>query len=87
MPNAFTPDNNRINDLFKPIIGGVVKHYQLWIYNRWGQLVFSSNNHLRGWDGKVNGVSQDSNVFVWVCIFQLEGQEERKERGTMLLVR
>jgi gliding motility-associated-like protein len=88
VPNAFTPNHDGKNDLFKPIIGGIVEQYQFMIYNRWGQLLFSSNDRIQGWDGSVGGKPQGNNTFVWICRFKLEGDEsERLERGTVTLIR
>ena len=87
MPNAFTPDNNRSNDVFKPIIGGVITRYELTVYNRWGQVVFASNNPGKGWDGTFNGALQDTNVFGWVCTYQLQGQPVKVAKGTVTLIR
>jgi hypothetical protein len=47
VPTAFTPDGNGRNDYFKPFIGGVVKQYQFTIYNRWGQVVFTTRDLSR----------------------------------------
>lgn len=56
MPNAFTPDNNGQNDIFKPVTQRTtLEPYKLLIFNRWGQLVFESADPARGWDGKLNG--------------------------------
>jgi len=87
IPNAFTPDKNRRNDVFKPIIGGVVKQYQFSIYNRWGQLVFATKVPGQGWDGTIGGVLQGNNVFAWTCTYQLEGESLKVEKGTVLLIR
>jgi gliding motility-associated-like protein len=87
IPNAFTPDNNGRNDSFKPFIGGVVKQYQFTVYNRWGQIVFTSKDLIKGWDGKFGGVTEDSNVFVWICTYQLEGETIKMEKGTVTLIR
>ena len=87
IPNAFTPDNNGRNDFFKPFIGGVVKKYQFMIYNRWGQIIFTTNDQHKGWDGKLAGIDQDPNVFVWTCTYQIENQSVKKEKGTVVLMR
>jgi gliding motility-associated-like protein len=50
IPNAFSPDQNQVNDLWLPVIRAV-KQYKLSVYNRWGELVFESNDISKGWDG------------------------------------
>ena len=54
VPNTFTPDNNGINDLFKAY-GDNVKGFRMEIRNRWGELVYASEDIHQGWDGSVNG--------------------------------
>jgi gliding motility-associated-like protein len=87
-PSAFTPDNNGRNDFFKPLVYERVTNYTFSIYNRWGQLVFTTRNTTAGWDGKLGGVPQDANVFVWVCTYQPEGSKSLREvKGTFVLIR
>jgi len=87
IPTAFTPDNNGINDKFKPVVFGKTLHYNLIVYNRWGSMVFKATDPNQGWDGSIKGVPQENSTFVWTCSYQLEGAPPRKERGTVLLLR
>lgn len=87
MPTGFTPDNNGRNDYIRPVIGGRLIHYNFTIYNRWGRVVFSSREQTKGWDGKLAGVPQDGNVYIWTCTYQLEGEPLRNEKGTFVLIR
>lgn len=87
MPSAFTPNHDGKNDLFKPVIGGVALQYKLTIYNRWGQVVFSSGDPAKGWDGSKSGSPLDPQVFVWVCSYQLQGDLLKTESGTVSLIR
>jgi len=52
-PNSFTPNNDGLNDVFKPSVIGS-KDYIFKIYNRWGEVVFETDNTLEGWDGSMN---------------------------------
>jgi len=87
VPSAFTPNGDGRNDVFRPEIFGVVSSYSFSVYDRYGQLVFSSKEPGVGWDGKVGGAQPNSNVFVWYCMFQLAGQQMKMEKGTVVLVR
>ncbi|RYZ25719.1 MAG: gliding motility-associated C-terminal domain-containing protein, partial [Chitinophagaceae bacterium] len=87
MPTAFTPNGDRRNDDVKPLLFGNVKKYRLTIYNRWGQIVFSTTEQMKGWDGKVGGTQLRSDVFVWTCTYQFEGESEKMEKGTITLIR
>jgi gliding motility-associated-like protein len=87
VPTAFSPNNDGKNDIIRPIVLGTVKKFQFTIYNRWGQLIFRVSEIGKGWDGKMAGVLQDPNVFIWTCIYQFEDGEQRMERGTFTLLR
>jgi gliding motility-associated-like protein len=87
IPSAFTPNNDGRNDVFKPLVYGNVKHYKFQVFNRWGEIVFQSDNPANGWDGTNKGVKLETNVFVWVCSYQLEGEEKKTERGTVVVIR
>ncbi len=66
VPNAFTPDGDGLNDVFTPILRGEdPKSYELMIFNRWGELIFTSNNKLIGWDGTHNNAKSKEDVYVW----------------------
>lgn len=86
-PNAFTPNGDGLNDVFKPMLFGVVKQYRFAVYNRWGKEVFQTKEPYKGWDGRVAGVLQPNTAFVWTCTYQLEGGELKTERGTVLLIK
>ena len=54
IPTGFTPNRDGKNDVFIPIMMGVGE-YNFYIYDRFGELVFETEDQLEGWDGKVNG--------------------------------
>ncbi len=66
VPTGFTPNGDGLNDVVKPIAVGVQQIKYFRIFNRWGQMVFNTTTNEQGWDGKIGGVSQGSNVFVWM---------------------
>ncbi|MEY3436794.1 MAG: hypothetical protein RL335_1250 [Bacteroidota bacterium] len=65
VPTAFTPNNDRKNDKLIPIPVGVTKIDFFRVYNRYGQLVYSTTNIGEGWDGRFNGQEQGSATFTW----------------------
>jgi len=69
-PSAFTPNNDGRNDIFKVLGNVAFDKFQLSIYNRWGQRIFSTNDPSKGWDGFFNGQKQETGVFVWHCTFK-----------------
>lgn len=86
-PTGFTPNNDGLNDYFKPSIGGALIKYELQIYNRWGQLVFQTATKTVGWDGKLKGLLQSSGTFVWQCKYQFYGKPEKMIKGSFMLIR
>jgi len=87
VPNAFTPNHDGKNDVLKPFLFGKVKKFSFTIYNRWGSVVFQTTQLGVGWNGELNGQAQDTNSFIWVCTYQLEGQKPQTEKGTVVLIR
>jgi gliding motility-associated-like protein len=85
-PTAFSPNNDRTNETYKPIVYGVPSRYELTIYNRWGQIVFRNSDPSRGWDGTVKGKKQDTGIFIWTCTYQFSGEEVEFRKGTLTLV-
>lgn len=65
VPTAFTPNNDRLNDILVPIPVGIARYDYFRVYNRWGQLVYSTATVGQGWDGKISGKDQGSDTFVW----------------------
>lgn len=87
IPNAFTPNNNGKNAVFRPLIYGNVVQYKFAVFNRWGQQVFASTELLQGWDGTLRGTPQPDGAYVWYCLYQIQGEAVQTERGTVLLIR
>jgi trimeric autotransporter adhesin len=67
IPNAFTPDGNNLNDLFKPnfTAGFSPSHFSMSIYNRWGELIYESTDPDQGWDGTDHGRKVQGGIYVW----------------------
>ena len=78
IPNCFTPDDDGVNDVFKPSgVGYSLSGYEMVIYDRWGKQEFYSNQFDKGWDGRVNGKKLNVNaVFTYLIkIYDLKGKE------------
>ena len=82
MPNAFTPNNDGHNDVIKPVLNGI-ETYQIKIFDRWGKIVFSSNDPYEGWDG--NGVSEG--VYNYVATLTDLTDSPYQFSGSILLLR
>lgn len=90
MPDAFTPDGDGKNDLFAPSYDCSISNYIFRIYNRWGQLVFESNNPNAGWNGTFESKEQPVGTYVYYVEYTgIEGNtsEKRNEKGALTLIR
>lgn len=87
IPSGFTPNNDGLNDIFKPIINMPVTRYEFRIFNRWGQVVFQTRDPAQGWNGKLDGAEQDPASFIFVISFMGPGEKKYFEKGTFVLVR
>ena len=65
LPNAFTPNNDRLNDVLAPILTGVREITVFKVFNRWGLEVYSYTPFSEGWDGTYKGVPQRSDTYTW----------------------
>jgi gliding motility-associated-like protein len=80
VPNAFTPDGDGVNDIFVPsVIGADPLDYNLMIFNRWGQLIFSSEFPTIGWDGSYKGTGSQEDVYVWKILTRDAATSAKKE--------
>ena len=78
IPNAFTPDGNNTNEFFQPAgIGINEDNYRMDIFDRWGELIFTSNNFRKGWDGSVKGgKSAPQGVYIYrLMVYDMEGNK------------
>ncbi|MDE3184244.1 MAG: gliding motility-associated C-terminal domain-containing protein [Bacteroidota bacterium] len=87
IPNAFTPNNDGKNDVFKPFLFAPADEYEFTIYNRAGEIIFKTHQLSEAWNGNYKGMPQDAGVFVWICKYRFTGQQEKIERGSVTLLR
>ncbi|HTL08895.1 MAG TPA: gliding motility-associated C-terminal domain-containing protein, partial [Chitinophagaceae bacterium] len=88
VPNAFTPNGDRRNDRLKPIVAGLQRLEYFNVFNRWGQLVFSSNSSEdAGWNGRLAGKEQAPDAYIWVLKAIDYNGQVFTARGTVLLLR
>lgn len=88
VPTAFTPNNDGLNDFFWPHNALKADGYLFRVYNRWGQLVFSSRNWQDKWDGRINGQVQPTGVYVWMLSYtHRDTRQQVFKKGTVTLIR
>ncbi|RYE22916.1 MAG: PKD domain-containing protein [Sphingobacteriales bacterium] len=87
VPTGFSPNKDGNNELFRPIPVGMKSLDAFRVYNRWGQLVFSTNVIGAGWDGKINGQDQPPGTFVWYAEGTNYLGRTIEKKGTVILIR
>jgi len=90
VPNAFTPDGDGINDYFGPKGTGIeLNSFEMYIYDRWGEEIYKTNNMDEPWDGKVKGSGADAQqgVFSWLVFVKALNGKTHKFIGHVTLVR
>uniref|UniRef100_UPI00131DA3FE T9SS type B sorting domain-containing protein n=1 Tax=Brumimicrobium mesophilum TaxID=392717 RepID=UPI00131DA3FE len=90
VPNAFTPDGNDVNNTFLPVmtVGVDPQNYKLEIFNRWGEVIFESNDYNVGWDGTYGGKIVKSGTYLWKIRFnEIKTEDDIIRMGTVVLMR
>ena len=90
VPNAFSPNQDGLNDHFVPVMLGCENEIQIFqVYNRYGDLVYDYKaGNQKGWDGKQKGVKSDVGVYTWVLEYlSNDGQTVNRDKGTVTIVR
>jgi gliding motility-associated-like protein len=87
IPNAFTPNNDNNNDFFRLKNAAFIARFSMKIFNRWGQIVYSSIDPSKGWDGKQNTLLSPEGNYNWIITYtDRQGNTETKY-GSVLLIR
>ncbi|WP_165806564.1 T9SS type B sorting domain-containing protein [Chitinophaga parva] len=89
IPNAFSPNGDGHNDIFMPNMSYCAfKTYHLSVYNRWGNLLFESNDPGMGWNGTFKGSLADVATYVYVLQYQaMDDSSMQLRKGTVTLLR
>lgn len=88
MPSAFTPNNDRVNDIFRISGAAYVKDFSMQIFNRFGKVIYETKNAFQGWDGLLAGLQQPAGLYVYrIQFINLQTGEENNLKGTVLLIR
>lgn len=86
VPNAFTPNGNLINEIWQPIVNDVLE-YSVFVYNRWGNLIWRSEDRNEGWDGTFRGQKCPVDVYVYKIYYKGLDHIVRSIVGHVTLVR
>jgi gliding motility-associated-like protein len=87
VPNSFTPNGDGLNDIFRAIPVGMSNTVYFRVFNRNGQLMFETNQFLKGWDGTFNGKPQPNGTYVWMVAGTNRDYKKVEMKGTVNLIR
>lgn len=88
IPNAFTPDKNGLNDIFRLHTETAISIHTWAVYNRWGERIWSSHNPKAGWDGRYQGEAQPLGVYFYVLDYTcLSNRKRYIQKGDVTLIR
>jgi len=85
IPNAFTPNGDGINDFFGPEAKDVTR-FSLKIFNRWGEVIFTSNNLKNSWDGTFKGKTAQNDVYVYQLNYEFNTGKTSNFVGRVTLI-
>ena len=86
-PNAFTPNGDNLNDVFRPFTFGLKQLNYFKIYNRWGKEVFKTTDYKANWDGFYKGILQPMDTYTWIVIgVDIDGKTISKS-GNFILIK
>ncbi|MBC7946407.1 MAG: gliding motility-associated C-terminal domain-containing protein [Chitinophagaceae bacterium] len=85
--NAFTPNGDGRNETFVPFPVGIKQLNYFRVYNRWGNLMFSTTTLNNGWDGRFGGMEQPTGIYVWMAEGITMDNKKITKKGTVMLVR
>ncbi len=86
IPNAFTPNNDGKNDIFK-VYGSSIREIDMKIYNQWGNAVFETKDNNLGWNGTQNGKHQPMGVYMYIIKIRLNNEDSFIKKGSVTLIR
>ena len=88
VPNAFTPNGDGLNEFFYPINAFKADALDFKVYNRWGQLVFKTDDWTKKWNGKIKGIPQPVGAYVWTMRYTHHNTGKKYSlKGTIMLIR
>ena len=85
LPNTFTPNEDNLNEEFRAFYANV-QDYELWIYSRWGELIFYSDNKEYGWNGAYKNRMCQHGVYAWKVQYSCN-EEPFIKKGYLTLIR
>jgi gliding motility-associated-like protein len=92
MPNVFSPNGDGVNDEFLPRYNpDIPVTFQMYIFNKWGEQVFSTSDISKGWDGRYKGAECPQDMYTWTIIFSAPENykflQKSPQSGNVMLIK
>ncbi|SHN11320.1 gliding motility-associated C-terminal domain-containing protein [Chitinophaga sp. CF418] len=87
MPNAFSPDGDGVNDIFRVRVFDKVSDFRMSVYNRWGQLIYVNTNVNDGWRGDLKGQPLPSGTYLWTITYLDNMHQAIQQQGSVILIK
>ena len=87
IPTAFTPNGDGLNDIFHPLYIGIVSLDYFRVYNRYGQVIFTTSDLYMGWDGTFKGVQVNQGNYAWMLKGKDRSGKAQMLKGNIVLIR
>ncbi len=88
VPNVFSPNDDGVNDFFKPLLAERCTSFEFSVFDRWGELIFTGTDAGNGWNGKFREKLAPSGVYIWVLNYKTGvGGDKKTAKGDVALVR
>lgn len=87
VPNAFSPNNDGLNDIYKIVGVGNPRRFELQIYNRFGHVVYKSYKQSEGWDGTINGKPAEIGTYSYILMTECADGTPTQQKGNIHLIR
>ncbi len=88
LPNAFTPNGDGVNEVFRPLHPCKMFNFMMRIFDRYGTLIFQTNDFSRGWNGYYHGLPADTGTFIWMASYiNTDTKSQQFRKGFVLVLR
>jgi gliding motility-associated-like protein len=88
IPNTFTPNDDGLNDVFRvSTLGQCIDSFEMDIFDRWGEVIFTTKDLAKGWDGKVKGIIAKNDVYAYLVKYTMINKKAYTKTGHVTLMK
>lgn len=87
VPNAFSPDGDGVNDVFRVRVFDRISDFRMSVYNRWGQLLYVNTDVNGGWSGDRNGEPLPAGTYLWTVTYVDNSHQAIQQQGSVIMIK